>query len=226
MHESIRWRARRRQLLSAALASGTLRGAGLAALIRSALAAEDPTRASTVRTLEGELRINDRPAQPGASVQAGDKIETGARSRAVVVIGADAFLLRENTRVESAGAQLAIGALRLITGKLLSVFGPGAKQLQTPSATIGIRGTGAYLEADPQRTYFCLCYGSAEVSAGARNESITTRHHESPRYITRDSYGGFDISLADMGNHTDAELIMLEALVGRVPPFVTPVPQR
>jgi len=28
-----------------------------------------------------------------------------------------------------------------------------------------IRGTGVYTETDPEQTYFCTCYGVAEVAA-------------------------------------------------------------
>ena len=54
--------------------------------------------------------------------------------------------------------------LRLLTGSLLSVFGErGANQalsVNTSTATIGIRGTGIYMEAEPDLTYLCTCYGT------------------------------------------------------------------
>jgi len=37
---------------------------------------------------------------------------------------------------------------------------------------IGIRGTGAYIEAEPTRTYFCLCYGTADVAATMSSERM------------------------------------------------------
>jgi hypothetical protein len=107
-----------------------------------------------------------------------------------------------------------------VTGKLLGVFGSGGeRRLVTATATIGIRGTGAYIEAEPTRTYFCLCYGTAEVAAtlGGARESYTTRHHESPRYIYGDKRSRAIVP-ASVANHTDSELIMLESLVGRSPP--------
>jgi len=110
--------------------------------------------------------------------------------------------------------------MQLVTGKLLSVFGSGReRRLVTATASIGIRGTGAYLEAEPARTYFCLCYGEADVAAtmGGARESVNTSHHESPRYIYGDGRSR-TIVPAYMSNHTDSELIMLESLVGRSPP--------
>ena len=59
-----------------------------------------------------------------------------------------------------------VSGIKLLTGKLLSVF-PSRRpvQLTTRIASIGIRGTGVYLEADPEQTYFCTCYGVADVAA-------------------------------------------------------------
>jgi hypothetical protein len=193
-------------------------GAGISAALRSALAHAQVEQG--MRRLEGEVRINGRIAAPGAAVRAGDAVRTGKGALAVIVIGQDAFLVRERSRVEFTGRDRVLNLLRLTTGKLLSVFGHGEeRRLVTPTATIGIRGTGAYLEAQRPRTYFCLCYGTAEVApkGSARREAYSTTHHESPKYIYGD---GRKIAMAPAGviNHTDDELIMLEALVGRTPP--------
>jgi hypothetical protein len=90
-----------------------------------------------------------------------------------------------------------------------------------PTATIGIRGTGCYIEAEAKTTYFCLCYGVAEVSPTADpklTERIETKHHDHPILIHNDSAMPM-MAPASVINHTDAELILLENLVGRWPPF-------
>ena len=52
-------------------------------------------------------------------------------------------------------------------------------------------------------------------------EDVKTRHHESPRYIYKSVQGdGRLIAGAPVINHTDEELILLESLVHRKPPFV------
>ncbi|HNM82135.1 MAG TPA: hypothetical protein PKL28_13845, partial [Rhodocyclaceae bacterium] len=105
------------------------------------------------------------------------------------------------------------------------VFAKGERQIVTPSATIGIRGTGCYIEASPERVYFCLCYGSAEVVPSAaphQAETYSTRHHDHPLYILPD--GRRSMVPAGVSNHSDAELIELESLVGRTPPFQGLVP--
>ena len=150
----------------------------------------------------------------------GDIVATGSGALAAFVVGQDAFLARENSRVELIGSGVLASALQLVTGKLLGVFGSGGeRRLVTSTASIGIRGTGAYIEAEPKRTYFCLCYCTAEVAAtlGGARETYSTRHHESPRYIYGDGRKRAIVA-ASVANHTDSELILLESLVDRSPP--------
>jgi hypothetical protein len=52
---------------------------------------------------------------------------------------------------------------------------------------------------------------------GGARESYSTQHHESPRYIYGDGRKRAIVP-ASVSNHSDAELILLESLVGRTPP--------
>jgi hypothetical protein len=113
---------------------------------------------------------------------------------------------------------------RLVTGRLLSVFGRGDKRLLTPTATIGIRGTACYLETNDSKSYFCLCYGTADLTplaAPQERTTIQTKHHDHPIYIHGNPNMPTSMVPAEVVNHTDAELELLESLVGRVPPFVS-----
>jgi hypothetical protein len=206
-------KARRRALVALLGA-----GAGLPGALQLALAQSSGTQG--LRRVRGEVTINGRPAAEGDPVHAGDAVVTGKRSLAVFVVGGDAFLMRDNSRAELSGKEVALDALRLITGKLLGVFQSGRnRRIATPTATIGIRGTGCYTEAQDARTYFCLCYGTADVASenGDAKTGYSTTHHESPRYIYNDGRKDAIVPASAL-NHTDSELIMLEALVGRKPP--------
>ena len=178
-----------------------------------------------VHRLRGDVRINGEPAKEGMDVKAGDVITTGADSDVVFVTGKDAFLVRANSRVEVEGAAgaLLLTGLRILTGAVLSVFSPGEpKSLRTPTATIGIRGTAVYLEAGETRTYACVCYGEADIVSSADpsvRETVRTTYHEQPRYVMGSGSPQMLMS-APVVNHTDSELIMLEGLTGRRPPFM------
>lgn len=139
------------------------------------------------------------------------------------------MIVRENSRLEIEGekkeSSLLINGLRLLTGKLLSVSQKQSFRVQTATATIGIRGTGWYAEADPEQTYFCTCYGAADVSANSdptSKELVVSTHHDRPVYILAKAEQGRSIRNAPFINHTDQELLLIETLVGRKPPFVFP----
>jgi hypothetical protein len=177
-----------------------------------------------VAQIKGDVRINGKPAERGQRVVQGDVIVTGSNGELVFVTERDAFLVRANSRIEfgSAAARGAATVLRVLTGALLSVFESGARrEIRTTTATIGIRGTGIYIQIEAQRTYACTCYGEAvltPVDDPAAAETVRTKRHDQPRYI----YGkGMPrmMEAAPVVNHTDAELQMLEALVGRKVPF-------
>jgi len=193
-----------------------LQGAAALLLVRDALAQGRLEKG--VYRLQGEVQVNGAPAQRGAELRAGDTVRTQAGAEIVWVAQRDAFLVRQNSEV----SYLANG-LRIVTGAVLSVFASGErKEIRTPTANIGIRGTGIYVEAEPERTYACTCYGEtvlAPASDPAAAETVRTTHHESPRYIMPAGSPQM-LMQAPVLNHTDAELILLESLVGRQPPFI------
>ncbi len=193
------------------------------AWLRGALAAGSVEKG--VHRLRGDVRVNGAPAKEGMDVKAGDIVTTGANSEVVFVTGKDAFLVRSNSRVEAQGTAgaLLLSGLRIVTGAVLSVFSRGeSKSLRTSTATIGIRGTAVYLEAEEARTYACVCYGEADIVSSAdpsARETVRTTRHEQPRYIMGSGAPQMLMG-APVINHTDVELVMLESLVGRRPPFV------
>lgn len=212
--------APRRRLIRALAAVGVLGPAGICGVIREALAAGNKPVAPGMHKITGSVTVNGQPAREGQLLRSGDTIATGPKSEAIYVIGQDAYMQREKSTVSFA-TEAAAGVMRVITGGILSVFGKGEKRLIVPTASIGIRGTACYIEAEAKTVYFCLCYGIAEVSPNAdpkQVERIETQHHDHPILIRNDSAMP-TMAPATVINHTDAELILLENLVGRWPPF-------
>lgn len=202
-------KARRRMLQAMA---ATVAG-GASGLIQQALAAGNVSLKPGMQRIQGTVTVNGQPARAGMVLRAGDTVATGPGSEAIYVIGADAYLQRADTRVNFNAT--AAGFMRVVTGKLLSVFGKGQRRVQIPFATIGIRGTGCYIEAGERRSYFCLCYGEVVLEpVNARAITYKTQHHDTPHWIEDGA-----VSSAPVINHTDDELVLLEELVGRWPPF-------
>jgi hypothetical protein len=212
---------RRRRFVARIAATGALGAAGLSGFISRALAKGDLPAIPGVNQLQGTATVNGRPAAVGTPVSSRDKVSTGPGSMAVIVIKDDAFLLRANTTLEFAESGGILSRILVESGRVLSVFGRKPVAIRAGNATIGIRGTGAYLEADPGRIYFCLCYGEADIDGPGlpATKTVKTTHHEQPLFL--DTRG--DAMTVEPGpflNHTDDELILLESLVGREPPFM------
>lgn len=242
----------RRDFLVKALTMGLFAAGGRALWPAEALALGDRPRqlppGRSIYRLSGDVRINGVKANKDTPIGPAETIETGSNSELIFVVGKDAFMLRENSHVElealpvavamavastnGNGGTLAesiIGNLRLLSGKILTVFGQRDDDedlsLHTTTATIGIRGTGVYLESEPGRSYVCTCYGATELTATddpTSSEEITSEHHDAPRFILGEGMEGRRIEPAPVINHTDMELLLIEELVGRSPPFAVP----
>lgn len=208
----------RRTLLRITLKAGAL---GLAGLLPS------PLRAMIkpgMRSVKGDVRINGSVAAMGAMVNPGDVVTTGPDGEATLISGFNAYLIRGNGEIMFPEDNSTQKVLSVVSGKILSVFGEGKLTIDMPLATIGIRGTGIYVEAWPDYDYVCLCYGQVRIAPKLNDyflEELDTFHHDAPRnlYADPEAHGGKFIEPAKMVNHHDEELILLESLVGRVPLF-------
>ncbi len=177
-----------------------------------------------VRRVSGQVTVNGRAVRAGDPVRIGDTVRTGPKASVIFVVEKAVFLLREDTRFvldrQNTGESDTIDVIRLLGGKMLGVFSRRRREkLVTATAVTGIRGSAAYAEAGPQLTYLCTCYGRADIESVANPESreiVVTHHHDAPRFI--DAAGR--IYPGPVIHHTDAELILLESMVGRRPPFL------
>lgn len=210
----------RRAMLERLLAAGAL-----FTTIPALLGASRLPEGRTIYEMDGDVRVNGVRATLDTRIKGGDTVETGRDSKITFVVDTDAFRMRSNTRVELERSEdRSVGLLRVLSGALLSVYGKGRKRIQTQAATIGIRGTGTYVDVNDERTYFCCCYGEAEMVNAqdtSVRETVATNYHESPRFIFSGAAGA-RIEPAPVFDHGDDELVLLESLVGRLPPFYEP----
>jgi hypothetical protein len=196
---------RRRSFLQAAAAWTALGGYG------AALAQQR----SNIVELRGDALVNGQKLRQEQFVQTGDHIETGPDGYLVFVMGNSSFLVRQNSRltVERGDTLGAVSVLRLLTGAIVSVWNKGNyRQVYTPTLTAGIRGTGVYTEvAEDGRTYFCNCYGTVELIAGADRALSQSDYHQS-FWAEVAPKGGRMLTPAAAINHTDEEVEMVAAL--------------
>ncbi len=184
----------------------------------------------SIHDLGGDVRVNGIPATITTLINPGDVVETFDRSFVIFVVEKDAFILRSNSKMtlpsrQPATATAVSTAYVLDRGKALSVLASRRTNIATPTAAIGIRGTGVYVESEPDLSYVCVCYGVSDLSTPddpGIAETIVSEHHTAPRYILADTSAPQRIVPAPFKNHDDQELLLIETLVGRTTPYVVP----
>lgn len=220
----------RRDFLVKALGLGLFSGSNLISLLQPGYALGDvPGRLPEGRSiykLEGSVTVNGKAADINTRIGPRARIKTGSDSLLIFVVANDAFILRSNSQLEMESSDgLVIDAFRMLSGRLLSVFGKRKKPhtITTSTATIGIRGTGMYFESDPEKSYICTCYGHSHIVANADPDislEVVTEYHDKPYYVLSTAKSGNKLIVpAPVINHTDSELTLIEELVGRAPPF-------
>jgi hypothetical protein len=180
--------------------------------------------ANIIREMHGEVRVNNRPATLETPIKPGDTVKTGTNSQITFVIGDDAYQLgpRSTLRLRYNSDNPIVNALRLVSGTLLGIFGKGHgnRILQGPTATIGIRGTGLFLQVTSNETYFCTCYGQTEIITNSHTkrqlQPVSANYHIA--YSINHDIDNPHVFSDIMKDHTDEELYHLESLVGRQPP--------
>jgi hypothetical protein len=177
----------------------------------------------SIYQMEGRVNVNGRKADLDTRISAGDTVSTDRDGEVIFVVGSDSFIMRTNSEMEIEGEGFFVNTLRMISGGVLSVFGQRRAsqesiRMLSSTATLGIRGTGVYMEVEPDLTYLCTCYGQvALASAQDPNDSVilTAEYHDVPKYITNKASNGSRIREAPVKNHSDVELKLLEKIVGR-----------
>jgi len=220
----------RRKFLVEALTLGVFAGFNVSGLVQpsyamAALSKKLPPGKSIYK-VEGQVKVDGNPATIDTVIRANSLIETGDDGKIIFAVGTDAFILRDNSSMQLDGAGLLVQGMRVLTGKVLSVFGKTERQplITTTTATIGIRGTGIYVESDEEKSYVCTCYGHTRIRSNIDPDvevDITARYHDEPVYVYPGrATGGNLIVKAPVINHSDLELDLIEKLVGRRAAFV------
>lgn len=183
---------------------------------------QDSYAMSVIHHVTGEVFLNKKLLNPQSNIKSGNEIAVAHDGQLIFSMGGDAFLVRGGTviTVHHEKNNPLVSTLRLLTGALLAVFDKRQHptMLVTNTATIGIRGTAVYLDSQPHQLYTCTCYGRTTLQAGGHAENVVATHHAA-HTVTQNSNGSMQMQAFEVIGHTDDELRMLEALVGRKPLF-------
>ncbi|OIR04658.1 hypothetical protein GALL_133280 [mine drainage metagenome] len=174
-----------------------------------------------IHELSGDVFINKHIANQSSIILPGDTLSVAYGGRLVFSMGEDTYLLQEGSSLEVVSHNnVAVSGLRLLTGGLLSVFGKRktTTKIYTRTAVIGIRGTGVYLNSQPEKLYFCTCYGKTDLHLGHHTEHIESSHHHALD-ITGATENTMTMNATQVIGHTDDDLRLLEHYSGRKPPF-------
>ena len=107
----------RRAFLLRALATGVLAAAGVPGA-RAQIFGRRPQPLPAGRSVYeaiGKVTVNGQPVAETTRIGAGARIETGAGAQLVFVVGSDAFLMRQNGRLELAGEGFVVGVMEPMT---------------------------------------------------------------------------------------------------------------
>ena len=179
----------------------------------------------SVDYLEGDVFINGNSAVVGSSVEDGDIINTEKDSSCEIIFNqGNIFHLEEETLIEIKWSENRInikkGAMGSVFSRLKKLLPQGdALNLNTPSASAGVRGTAFYIRVeDENNTYICTCNGSLDLSAGNENIKTETQYHKAYRF-TQD---GEDIRVSSAGllYHENEDMDKLASRINQTIPWV------
>ncbi|MCZ7656286.1 MAG: hypothetical protein M5R42_21585 [Rhodocyclaceae bacterium] len=107
-------RQARRETLLRLAAAGALGAGGILGLVREALSAGSLPATPGFRHIKGPVGVDATRASIGLNIKPGQSVMTGVGGEAVYIVGPDAFLQREKTKItfEESGARSSCGSLR------------------------------------------------------------------------------------------------------------------
>lgn len=218
MHTIVRTNIRRFVLTTALIIIAT----GFAA----AQQPEPPVARSTARVeyVEGDVRIDGRPAQFGERVAFGALVQTASDGYVDIVFEQGNILridtnsvvrLSLNTRVRR--INLRSGQLAVVAEGLRREGGGGGRRLilETPGTVAGVRGTLFFARVEnSESTYICTCFGELAMEGPGFDPFNVQSSRHSARRFTAQPDGSIDVSEAGLLYHDDESMDTLAAKVG------------
>ena len=167
----------RRRLLVKLLAAGAFAAPRARAL--AVFWAKRRAQASAIAPSSSEWTgsVNGQPATIKTRIGPADTIETGKRPRSYSSMPHclhPARIVPAQSLAHQTEGNVVHQCPALAYRQALPSSRRSSAALHTTTATIGVRGTGVYLESDPEQTYFCTCYGITDIAANNDEQSTKT----------------------------------------------------
>ena len=163
---------------------------------------------------DGDVTVDNVPAEFGMKVKYGVVVKTGADSYCEVVFeGKNIFRIMESTIAEiriSAEApeiQLEKGAVAALFNKLDALTSNEPFRVKTQTTVASVRGTAFFIKTiDTSTTYVCLCNGELELAEGDGNNAgdYSSGHHTAVYFKEAD--GITEVLEAPMLYHSDEDM--------------------
>ncbi len=183
----------------------------MAAIAGGAVLAQAASVKASVQYLDGNVKINGKPAEIGQALGAKFSVETGPGSACDVVFGGrNSFRVSQNAFVtvdfskRAPEFELRKGGLTSVLKKLDAIAGQDSYRVRTPTAIAGVRGTSFCIWADETSTYVCACNGTVRTldAKGGHELGLTAAHHTARIYSVAN--GTTSVAEAGVLHHDDA----------------------
>lgn len=175
----------------------------------------------SVAYVEGDARIDGKPAEIGQAVPPNAVVETGPASRCDIVFDRkNALGIGQNSliRIDFSGLQASLkverGGFGAVLKNLAKVAGKDSFTIDTVNAIAGVRGTSLCVWAKDGYTYVCACNGEVHIAdpKGGNALDLAAAHHSARRYGTKD--GATTVEEAGLEFHDDNSVQALADRIG------------
>jgi hypothetical protein len=142
--------------------------------------------------LEGDVLVNNNPAEIGDLIESSDTIATGTASYCEIVFDqSNIFRMDENTITQinwnQSDIQLQKGSISAVLTKLDKFLNKEKDfTFTTPTVAAGVRGTVFFMKVeDDNNSYLCICNGKLNVEASGTEQEIASQHHKAYRFTRK-----------------------------------------
>ncbi|HKJ85165.1 MAG TPA: FecR domain-containing protein [Spirochaetia bacterium] len=188
----------------------------------SVIGAQTGSGLGTIEFLQGDVRVNGRPADFGLQVAVGDWIQTGPNAAADIVFDrANVFRLGPNTVARlNLGASrqevdLKFGSMSAVFDRVRTLSGRGTFDVRTPTTVGGVRGTSFFFRViDGETTYVCTCNGTLELSPFGRDSFLESATRHSAYFFRQAEDGSVTVERGTEAYHSTESLNRIADSIG------------